>query len=638
VRCVLIDHDDSFTLNLAHLLAIVNDEEPLIVPWRDATTASLRLLDPDQIVLSPGPGRPADFGLPNLVRDLDRPTLGVCLGHQAIAEAFGGTVARLEAPMHGRVARVRHDGSALFRGVPQAFEAVRYHSLVVKSLPRSLVATAWSEDDAIMGLAHRDLPLWGVQFHPEALFTPIGKRLLETFRDLSRPRPSFRASPSRRRREARSPIVLASRVVATKATDEQIFAALFGGATHAFWLDGTDRFTFMGEPTAIVRSLDALATPLRRVVSDRPFAFAGGWVGHINYEGEACFFEVPRFVAFDRATGDVHFVSACDDPVWFEEQTQRLGSLSDLPEPVLDAALPRHRFARDLDTYRRDIETCFAHLRAGESYELCLTNQVIVDAAADAFAVHRALRRLSAAPYSAFFRTPEYTVVSSSPELFLSVRDRRVESKPIKGTSPRGTTPEEDERARDELSQSEKTRSENMMIVDLVRNDLSAVCDPGSVEVPEPMVVESYASLHQLVSRVVGTLREGEHPIAAVRAAFPGGSMTGAPKRRTMELLAAIEGAPRGVYSGALGVIGFDGAVELGMVIRAAVVEPERTTIGVGGAIVALSKIDSEIDEILVKSRAVLRAIGAALVGKSGSGGSSMSDHLARACKLLSIR
>jgi para-aminobenzoate synthetase len=618
VRCVLIDHDDSFTLNLAHLLAIVNDEDPLVVPWREATAASIRLVSPDMIVLSPGPGQPADFGLPAFVRGLDRPTLGVCLGHQAIAEAFGGSLARLDTPMHGRVARVRHDGSALFHGIPDTFEAVRYHSLVVKSLPRSLVATAWSDDGAIMALAHRDRPFWGVQFHPEALFTPVGKRILESFRDLAGPRPPKPPSPRRRPREEGPAVVLVARVLATKATDEQVFAALFGAATHAFWLDGTDRFTFMGEPSAIVRSLDRLAMPPRRVVSDRPFSFAGGWVGHITYEGGPCFFEVTRFVAFDRETGDVHFVSTSEDEGWFEDQARRLGSLPDLGEPVLDAAMPAHRFARDLETYRRDIEACFEHLRAGESYELCLTNQVIVDAAPDAFAVHRALRRLSAAPYSAFFRTPEYTVVSSSPELFLSVRGGVVQSKPIKGTLPRGTTPEEDRRRREELANSEKTRSENMMIVDLVRNDLSAVCEPGTVEVPDAMVVESYASVHQLVSRVVGTLREGEHPIAVVRAAFPGGSMTGAPKRRTMELLAAIEGAPRGVYSGALGVIGFDGAVELGMVIRAAVVEAKRTTIGVGGAIVALSKIDSEIEEMLVKSHAVLRAIGAAMAGDTG--------------------
>jgi para-aminobenzoate synthetase len=628
VRCLLIDHDDSFTLNLAHLLAIVNEEEPLVLPWREATPRTVCLLGPDQIVLSPGPGRPADFGLLDLLPHLDRPTLGVCLGHQAIAEAFGGTIARLATPMHGRIARVRHDGSALFRGLPPTFEAVRYHSLVVDRLPECLFATARSEDDAIMALAHRARPLWGVQFHPEAFFTPVGKRLLETFRDLAGP-PRARATASRIRRplEGAPPVTVVSRVHATKATDEQVFAALFGRSACAFWLDGTDRFTFMGESTTIVRSLDEVAPRLRPVISDLPFAFAGGWVGHITYEGDACFFEVQRFVAFDRETGAVHLVSTTDDAAWFENLTAKVGSLPDLPEPELHESLPAHRFARDLGTYRRDIERCFEHLRAGDSYELCLTNKVIVEGAVDAFAVHRALRRLSAAPYSAFFRTPEYAIVSSSPELFLSVRDGVVQSKPIKGTSARGATPAEDGRARAELQGSEKTRSENMMIIDLVRNDLSAVCEPGSVDVPESLFVETYASVHQLVSHVVGKLRAGCHPIEAIRAAFPGGSMTGAPKRRSMELLAAIEGAPRGAYSGALGVVGFDGSVELGMVIRAAVVEAQRVTLGVGGAIVALSEVDSEINEMVVKSQAVLRAIGAALVRSTGSPGSSSADH-----------
>ena len=267
---------------------------------------------------------------------------------------------------------------------------------------------------------------------------------------------------------------------------------------------------------------------------------------------------------------------------------------------------------RGREQYLADIARSQAELAAGESYEVCLTDQFSTDASPDPFVLYRHLRRSNPAPFAAYLKFGELAVVSSSPERFLSVdRDRRVEARPIKGTISRSDDPVVDAALRAELTEDEKTKAEHLMIVDLLRNDLGRVCDVDSVSVPELMVVEPYATVHQMVSTISGVLEADRSAVECVHACFPGGSMTGAPKLRTMEIIDDIEDEARGVYSGAIGYFGLDGSTDLSIVIRTIVMRPGRTTIGAGGAIVMQSDPVDEFDEILLKARAPMAAVAA---------------------------
>lgn len=248
----------------------------------------------------------------------------------------------------------------------------------------------------------------------------------------------------------------------------------------------------------------------------------------------------------------------------------------------------------------------------GNSYEVCLTAQTVARIPNPSpelfFELYRRQRAHNAAPYAAYLRCGDFSVLSSSPERFLSVdTHRNAQTKPIKGTIARGATPEEDAAAAAWLRTDEKTRAENLMIVDLLRNDLSLVSEPHTVRVPVLMGVESYSTVHQLVSTVSSRLREGISAVTAARACFPGGSMTGAPKPSTMQIIERLENRARGVYSGALGFVSADGSANLSIVIRTLVAHDDGTmTLAAGGAVVADSDPAAEYEEMLTKLHAAL--------------------------------
>ena len=266
--------------------------------------------------------------------------------------------------------------------------------------------------------------------------------------------------------------------------------------------------------------------------------------------------------------------------------------------------------------YAAAFERVQEHLHAGNSYEVNLTHRLTRTADLDPVTAYLRLRELNPAPYSGFLQHDvagaRAWLLSSSPERYaLVTADRHLETKPIKGTTPRGRTSEEDEAQRERLGREPKTRAENLMIVDLLRNDLSLVCDVGSVEVPALMQIETYESVHQLVSTVRGRLRDDVSTVAALRALFPAGSMTGAPKLRTMEVIEEVEATPRGAYAGAFGWISGDGPADLGVVIRSLLTDGSGSwVLGTGGGITVKSDVAEEWAESEWKAERLLRVFG----------------------------
>jgi para-aminobenzoate synthetase len=389
--------------------------------------------------------------------------------------------------------------------------------------------------------------------------------------------------------------------------------------------------------------------------AELPSGLLGGFVGYLGYEckadcgspnvhrsdvPDAVLMLANRVIAVDHVGHRTHVAALCseDDAAaerWLDEAEALVREA--LPSAAAEAEHARReapddgehpdeqvafRCGRGREQYLADIGRCQAALAAGESYEICLTDQIHTDAHPEPFELYRLLRRRNPAPFAAYLKLGELAVASSSPERFLSVdRERRVQARPIKGTTGRASDPQRDEALRQALLNDEKTFAEHLMIVDLLRNDLGRVCEIDSVRVPQFMVVEDYTTVHQLISTITGVLARERTPMQCVRACFPGGSMTGAPKLRTMRIIDEIEREARGVYSGAIGYFGVDGSTDLSIVIRTIVMRAGATTIGAGGAIVMQSDPEEEFEEILLKAKAPMSAIARAVTGHDGPEG-----------------
>jgi para-aminobenzoate synthetase len=497
-------------------------------------------------------------------------------------------------------------------------------------------------------------------------------------------RPSAPPRRVRKRATTDPRVTLKVLTIEGEPSTEPLFERLFGGHEHAFWLDSADapsplaQSSYMGStigPNRCVLEYDVqhgLVTSHRagKTTTEHGSIFdvldrelqarqiqppsettqgpLGGFVGYIGYEckadcgsanvhhsenPDAVLMFANRVVAVDHIHHRTNLLAVCDGDEleadrWLTDTEAIVCELLGVP---VDATASRpvsisdhpvvFRPGRGREQYLADIARCQSALAAGESYEVCLTDQIHTDATPDPWELYRLLRRGNPAPFAAYLKLGDLSILSSSPERLLSVdRDRNVQARPIKGTAPRSDDASRDEELRAGLLGDEKTFAEHLMIVDLLRNDLGRVCDVDTVRVPDFMVVESYATVHQLISNITGALDPARSPVDCVRACFPGGSMTGAPKLRTMELIDDIEREPRGVYSGALGYFGLDGSVDLSIVIRTIVMRPGATTIGAGGAIVMQSNPVEEFDELLLKARAPMAAIAKAVTGSDSPG------------------
>jgi para-aminobenzoate synthetase component 1 len=452
----------------------------------------------------------------------------------------------------------------------------------------------------------------------------------------------------------------------TRRTPLELFSSI-AHRPHAFLLDsalnvsGQGSFSYLGcEPAAVLRcsghELQFVAGRERLAWRGDPFEaleyalasfrscpppgappFVGGAVGYLGYDLQDPRGLLPRrtrpaggipdmviglydaIVAHDHQTGQTYLCSVgyperepSASRRWARHRMHWLRNLFGTIE------LPRHsqparllglssNFTRD--GYLRTVEHALEYIAAGDIYQVNLSQQFCTPYGAELLPLYYRLREASPAPFAAFFGFGDIAVLSSSPERFLLVNGPRVQTRPIKGTRPRGHTPEEDQRLARELWESPKDQAELVMIVDLERNDLGRVCEYGSVHVSELAALEAHPTVFHLVGTVEGRLRPGISVADCLRACFPGGSITGAPKRRAMQIIEELEPTPRGVYTGAIGYLGWNGQADLNIAIRTMVVSGGQLTFHVGGGIVADSSPEAEYQETLDKAQGMLRAL-----------------------------
>ncbi len=386
-----------------------------------------------------------------------------------------------------------------------------------------------------------------------------------------------------------------------------------------------------GQPFSVLRELlaDYHTSPAPQGPS-----FQGGAVGVFAYDIGRQLEELPSTAVSDVATpelslGFYDWVLAHDHRLgltWLvttglpdrteeaasarQAQVSEILTASQLPNGKRKDAAERFRLTTPLasnvtrEEYLAMVQRAQAYITAGDIYQVNLSQRFTAEWAGSPWALYRRLQRESPVPFGAFLDLGDSWVVSASPERFLHVQNGVVETRPIKGTRPRGATPAEDAALADELRTSEKDRAENLMIVDLLRNDLGRVCETGSIRVPALWELEGYSNVWQLVSAVTGILRPEADAVAALGAAFPGGSVTGCPKIRAMEIIEELESVRRGIYCGAIGYLGFDGTMDTSIVIRTIVLTRDRLYLQVGGAVVADSDPQAEYEETLVKAQA----------------------------------
>ena len=414
------------------------------------------------------------------------------------------------------------------------------------------------------------------------------------------------------------------------------YSILTGAPAEVFEFGAED----VGCPLAALAAHCAAYPKVTQPSAEVPFP--GGWIGFISYEAglgieritPATMRDVDapwvRFGLYDAAAVYDHqldrwYVLAVDWPEpWAGRRSGVSARLAVLrtclnasdsaPLPSLTAPSGAGTLNANLRraAYDGAVERVLEHIRAGDIYQVNLTQRFSTRTSVAPVEVYRRLRRSNPATYAALLMWNEgrRAVLSSSPELFLDLRGDRVLTRPIKGTVPRGETPEADARQRQALAESEKDTAELNMIVDLLRNDLGRVCAYGSVKVQEAARIEEWATVYHRVATIEGTLRPQEDAHSLLRATFPGGSITGAPKIRAMQIINELEPTARGVYCGSIGWLGLDGSVRLNIAIRTMVQEDDRVHLHAGGGIVADSNAEAEYQESLAKARGMLRALG----------------------------
>lgn len=603
------------------------------------------------------------------------PILGICLGHQAIGQVFGGKVVRAKVPVHGKTSLIRHNKQGVFLNLPDPLLVTRYHSLAIErsSLPSDLIITAETIDDQeIMGFRHKTFPIEGVQFHPEAILSEKGHELLSNSLNNARQWQSSLISPWQ------------TRTLTVSLPPHLLFPA-FSQCLAPFFLDSGEkypdlgRYSYLGADPFLQASACADWIELTRpetsqvekysskecfslkildklhahyqVKAAAPFPFSGGAIGFFSYDlKDELEPQLPHLTKNDISLPHwrlawydgiviydhlemVYYLTACGMmengeccPALAKKRLDKLEELlatfnrlkstilsaeiSPLPGPeeqIVLACVPKEEYLEDL---KRVID----YILAGDIYQANLTQRFTLSWDGDPWFLYQVLHKINPAPFAAFLPYPDFKILCSSPERFIRIQSNGViETCPIKGTRPRGSSAAEDQALALELQDSVKDRAELTMIVDLERNDLGRICKAGTVRVPDLIRLEKYPAVWHLAATVSGQLKTRLLPSEILQAVFPGGSITGVPKIRAMEIIEELEQYKRGIYTGSIGYLGFDGAWDLNIVIRTIILKDGQAYVHAGGGIVVDSQPEQEYQESIVKAEALFTVLGGIL-------------------------
>jgi len=420
----------------------------------------------------------------------------------------------------------------------------------------------------------------------------------------------------------------------------------------SFDLKGLGRFSFLGcNPYKIIRSkgktvevetafgnyryqgdpFGFINEELNRfsIASNHTIPFLLGGVGYFSYDLLHLLEDIPSNTVDDIGLPECH-ISFYDSVIAFDHHENK-GYVTSITENKVDEAIgflkanatpPQSPlnlrgkakggyFSSNFtkEAYIKAVHKAKEYIAAGDIYQVNLSQRFSTEIDISHYGLYLKLREASPAPFSAYLDFGRAAVLSSSPERFLKIDGNYIETRPIKGTRPRGKAPDKDKELRKELVMSDKDRAEHIMIVDLERNDLGRVCKYGSVKVKEDMTIESFAQVHHMVSTVAGELKDDIRPVDVIKATFPGGSITGAPKVRAMEIVEELEPTKRGIYTGSIGYIGFDGRMDMNIAIRTMVAKDGKVYFSVGGGIVADSEPEAEYQETLDKAKGMMEAL-----------------------------
>ena len=434
----------------------------------------------------------------------------------------------------------------------------------------------------------------------------------------------------------------------TNLTAFEIYT-LFKDQDYSFILDSNlnnklGRYSFISAQPFEILKYNSSEQPLEKLRSElkqyqvknkTDLPFIGGAVGYLAYDLCHCIEELPQKAEKSLEVPDLYFalydwviaIDHLEDEVYFAspdlDKTKEKKIKTKVIEKI-DSAEGKDCLAQSACTtikcsqlesnftkedYLAAIKRIQHYIETGAIYQVNLSQKLRGEINCSGYQLYKRLREISPAPFAAFLQFPELEILSNSPERFIKIRGDTIETRPIKGTRPRGETAKEDEKMRQELLESEKDQAELLMIVDLERNDLAKVSEVGSVEVPELYQLEEYANVHHLVATIKSKLKQDKDRVDLIKATFPGGSITGAPKIRAMEIIDELEPTQRNIYTGSIGYLGFDGSLDLNIAIRTIIKVRDKISFQVGGGITWDSDPTSEYEETLHKAEAIIKAV-----------------------------